>query len=410
MDTTGPCKDEQPFQTVACPETTEQLIVKAKKASEDSRDPENLKVSKTPLFFVKDVESARHFVASGVDVNTVYKYNNEICLHSEKSLEVTKFLVEAGANVNAKDSCGFTPLFFTKNIDTFKYLVSKGAEIKVNSSVGRTHLHKPNSLELTKYLVEEQGLDVNAPFLLRFPLNFVRDVETAKYLVSKGVNMEMMKVIANMFHSLESVELAEYYVSLGFDPKKCSGRDLSPFSTVRSLEMAVFFIKNGCDVNQESMDGYTPLHNACLVGDIKLVKYLISQGAKIKDSMIMDTKNHEILKLLIDGGADVNALKGKDKMSALHEACGYRNLTKVKFLVEHGADLKVKDRLGRTPLFYAVRMGQKELVDYLIEKGADFTVKDNNGDSALHYAKGPSVAMTMLEKISGMIPEDIFTL
>ena len=43
----------------------------------------------------------------------------------------------------------------------------------------------------------------------------------------------------------------------------------------------------------------------------------------------------------------------------------------VKLLIDSGADINVKDKKGRTALRYAVKNGHLEVVKYLIDKGAD---------------------------------------
>jgi ankyrin repeat protein len=50
----------------------------------------------------------------------------------------------------------------------------------------------------------------------------------------------------------------------------------------------------------------------------------------------------------------------------------------VKYLVvEHGADINKENIYGETPLFYACRSGNKDIVKYLVENGADIN-KEND--------------------------------
>ncbi len=58
----------------------------------------------------------------------------------------------------------------------------------------------------------------------------------------------------------------------------------------------------------------------------------------------------EIVKLLVEKGADVNA-KDNDGQTVLHRAAYERNLDVVKWLVEEkGADVNAKDNNGKTPV------------------------------------------------------------
>jgi len=71
--------------------------------------------------------------------------------------------------------------------------------------------------------------------------------------------------------------------------------------------------------------------------------------------------------------------------SEIHEAVRTGDLRKVRALVEKDAGLiNVKDENGRTPLHWATRGTDNEVLTYLIEKGADLNALDSNGTAPLH--------------------------
>lgn len=55
----------------------------------------------------------------------------------------------------------------------------------------------------------------------------------------------------------------------------------------------------------------------------------------------------------------------------------------VKLLLEHHADVSIKNRIGWTPLFYASSAGQSEIAEMLIQHGAEVSPRDNRGDTPL---------------------------
>ncbi|MEI0697331.1 ankyrin repeat domain-containing protein [Brachyspira intermedia] len=60
-------------------------------------------------------------------------------------------------------------------------------------------------------------------------------------------------------------------------------------------------------------------------------------------------------------------------MTELLEAIKNNDLEKVKFLIDKGADVNIKNRYGNTPLNTASGFGYFEIVKYLIEHNAENT-------------------------------------
>ena len=90
--------------------------------------------------------------------------------------------------------------------------------------------------------------------------------------------------------------------------------------------------------------------NACWFGDIKLLKQLIAE----------DRIN----------AVDVNRMD-REGRTALHDACSRAHIEIVKLLVEHGADVIDKGmHCCQTPLAVACCSGAKEIAEYLIDHGA----------------------------------------
>ena len=117
------------------------------------------------------------------------------------------------------------------------------------------------------------------------------------------------------------------------------------------------------DVNDAATtDGLTALHFAAENGDTDVVKFLV------------------------DHGADVKAQDTVLSRSAIHFAAENGNLECIKYLTEKGADLQDKDSFGATALHYAAKSNHLDIVKYLVGKKMDYTAKDKRGWSAMHYA------------------------
>ena len=91
--------------------------------------------------------------------------------------------------------------------------------------------------------------------------------------------------------------------------------------------------------------------------------------------------------LLENNYVDVN-YKDSEGNTLLTNACKKDDKDTVSFLVEHGADVNVKNKKGETPLMWFVieRPCSPDIIDILIKYGVKINEQDNDGYTALHYA------------------------
>ncbi|EAY23235.1 ankyrin repeat protein, putative [Trichomonas vaginalis G3] len=94
-----------------------------------------------------------------------------------------------------------------------------------------------------------------------------------------------------------------------------------------------------------------------------------------------------LFEYFLSHGVDINSKDEKDDKTALHYALKFKDDKEfIEFLISRGADIHLKDSLGRIALFYAIESSNKELVEYLISQGSDINAKDQKGRSPLHCA------------------------
>jgi ankyrin repeat protein len=130
-----------------------------------------------------------------------------------------------------------------------------------------------------------------------------------------------------------------------------------------SRKLIYILIKNGVDINHRDFEGNTVLHEVCRRGFFKTVKFLVKLGANIKIknnfglSPVYFSKNKKILDFMI---------KNKAKIES--------------------TNVNKSDNYGNTPIFYAVKNNNINLVRMLINKGACINVVNKDGNTPVHIA------------------------
>lgn len=134
-------------------------------------------------------------------------------------------------------------------------------------------------------------------------------------------------------------------------------------------ELIVVLKKESIDLHQRNEFGNTPLHVAC--NPI----YAINAG---------------IVELLLKYPLDINA-RGVDDCTPLYYAIGKGDNNIVKLLIDKGADVNIPDSYGKTPLMEAADMFDDDdtIIKLLLANGADPYHKNNYGVSAYKILEMP---------------------
>jgi len=83
-----------------------------------------------------------------------------------------------------------------------------------------------------------------------------------------------------------------------------------------------------------------------------------------------ESGNEAAVKFLLEHGADLT-IKDKDNRIALAKACSNGNIHLVKYLIQHGADINNEYNSGVTHIFNACSSGNLDLVKYLVKQKAN---------------------------------------
>ena len=130
------------------------------------------------------------------------------------------------------------------------------------------------------------------------------------------------------------------------------------------------------DVNARSQDGYTPIIVAIESRNNEILKLLIQNGANLYERHPVFNRttlgtaayyeNIEAIEILLKKDPKlVNIGSTIDGWTPLQDATLKMNYAIVKFLLEHGANPTITDKHGGTPMDMATKFGKGEIVKLL---------------------------------------------
>ena len=245
--------------------------------------------------------------------------------------------------------------------DTIQLLLDLGVDINQQNNAGQTPVF--TSISISPY------------FSLRYNAEYkVRD-KAMKVLLTKGANACVSDVS-------------------GLTPLHCAARRRRD-GAVKEL------LRAGADIEAKDHRMSTPLHVSSESGAHETTACLLQYGANPRAGDIkqatplhytVQSSNYEksvpsMISLLVRAKADINAIDNTGS-TPLHWAVKKSDTEIVRALLYHKANPDIADSYGSTPLHYAAQVpyDYPDMISVLIRSQTNIDSKDNSGSTPLHLA------------------------
>ena len=189
-------------------------------------------------------------------------------------------------------------------------------------------------------------------------------------------------------------EVREFLAADGIDSKHGSESEaLVTAIRTGNKEIVDILLRAGAPVNPSETKLWPPLSDAAFTKHFDIMKLLIESGAKVDapdhrgSTLLVSTGFFDptVTTILLEAGADPNAAD-REGQTALMRASDRGLKQTVKILIDHHADINQKDVAGRTALMHAAAGHFSDAIPLLLENGADASARDYEGKSALDLA------------------------
>ncbi len=389
-------------------------------------------VDQATLLLKKNPELLRATCALGVFSSSDARTRNlETPLHwavSCNQKEMVKFLLDRGADPNARGYFGCTPLHYARTREMVELLLQRKwlvRRVNINAADddGRTPLHWAkegynSDPEVVELLTKAGGVDYGEPTPAPPPSKTELLNADLINLAGSGATNQVLNLIAQggdlnargdqgrtllmIAVNKRQAGMARFLIGKGADVNAKDSNGMTALQLMfdsdwgesdDSLEVIKALIAKNADLNETDSKHGNPLQNAAFFGLSQAEQSLVTAGARPPQTLIYAAAKGDLgsMEKLLAEKKDVNEKDSRGR-TPLIAASRNGHLEAVNLLLSHGADVNAqaeeahRNWLVKTALATAIQARHMDVASALIAKGADLELKNPNGETLLFNA------------------------
>lgn len=363
-----------------------------------------------------DLNAVNKLLNSGADANARDGMGSTPLIDAAWSgnAEIARALLQHGADINATHrEAGSTALEYavlTGRTAVVKLLLAAGADTTRRYRYGQTVLHLAAARgfpEILTSLVDSHAamnpVDVNG----NTPLDEAvlhNQAESVRFLIAHGADIKYTHPGDGRGPIHEAAmkgfsDLLPILVDAGANPVLRDRSGQTPLDLAlayKNANVVAALLKLGSRISESEAAAEEAMETAVLKGQIEIVRILLESGFDVNkpttggstylhDAALKNQK--KIADLLLHCGARPDALN-QTGGTPLHDAALGGSVDVISLLLDQGANINAVDReSGATPLMLAASLDRASVIAVLLKRGADPALKDVRGMTALDRAK-----------------------
>jgi ankyrin len=318
-------------------------------------------------------------------------------------------LIQAGADVNAANDHGVTPLALActnGSAPLVRKLLDASANPDAATSMGETVLMTcaaAGNADAVKMLLDRGTRSINARESSRGQTALMWAVaykhpDVVRVLIERGADIHARSTVSHLF---------------------------VPTNAYASNLM-------GRETRNMPQGGFTPVLFAARQGDIESARLLLDAGANVNDTaadgisalvLAAHSGHTKLVAFLLDRGADVNA--AEVGYTALHAAVLRGDMDMIKTLLAHKANPNARVTkgtraprdtnqwilssylAGATPFLLAAKYAEPTIMRLLVANGGDPLLPTNDGTTPLMMAAGMTWGWNMEDRRDRAVPNEV---